>query len=41
MLSLVDQYTEGKVDSEIYSQLKAELEEEIFNLERKIKPDTN
>jgi NhaP-type Na+/H+ or K+/H+ antiporter len=33
LLHLVDQYTEGKIDSEIYSKLKSELEEEIFNIE--------
>jgi len=33
LLSLVDKYTEGKVSSQIYSRLKAELEEEIFTLE--------
>ncbi|MHA1863538.1 MAG: cation:proton antiporter [Candidatus Thorarchaeota archaeon] len=33
LLKLVDKYTEGKVSSQIYSRLKAELEEEIFSLE--------
>jgi cell volume regulation protein A len=33
LLSLVDQYTEGKIDTEMYGQFKAELEEEIFDLE--------
>jgi cell volume regulation protein A len=33
LLNLVDQYTEGKIDAEMYSRFKAELEEEIFNLE--------
>lgn len=33
LLHLVDQYTEGKVDSSIYTLLKSELEEEIFKLE--------
>ncbi len=30
LLNLVDQYTEGKLDSGLYSRLKSELEEEIF-----------
>jgi len=33
LLKLVDKYTEGEVSSQIYSRLKAELEEEIFSLE--------
>ncbi len=33
LLKLVDKYTEGMVSSQIYSRLKAELEEEIFSLE--------
>jgi NhaP-type Na+/H+ or K+/H+ antiporter len=33
LLNLVDQYTEGKIDAEVYGRFKAELEEEIFNLE--------
>ncbi len=37
LLHLVDQYTEGKIDSNIYSRLKAELEEEIFNLEDELR----
>ena len=37
LLHLVDQYTEGKVDSAMYSRLKAELEEEIFTLEDELR----
>ena len=37
LLSLVDKYTEGKVNSEMYGRLKAELEEEIFELEDKLR----
>lgn len=37
LLHLVDQYTEGKIDSSIYSVLKAELEEEIFTLEDELR----
>ncbi|MGD9395927.1 MAG: cation:proton antiporter [Candidatus Thorarchaeota archaeon] len=37
LLHLVDQYTEGKVDSVMYSRLKAELEEEIFTLEDELR----
>ncbi|MGY5880790.1 MAG: cation:proton antiporter, partial [Candidatus Thorarchaeota archaeon] len=37
LLSLVDKYTEGKVSSQIYSRLKAELEEEIFTLEDELR----
>jgi NhaP-type Na+/H+ or K+/H+ antiporter len=37
LLKLVDEYTEGKIDSEMYSQFKAELEEEIFNLEAELR----
>jgi cell volume regulation protein A len=37
LLHLVDQYTEGKVESSIYTQLKAELEEEIFTLEDELR----
>lgn len=37
LLSLVDKYTEGKVDPDIYSRLKAELEEEIFELEDELR----
>jgi cell volume regulation protein A len=37
LLHLVDQYTEGKVDSSIYTQLKSELEEEIFTLEDELR----
>ena len=37
LLSLVDKYTEGKVDSDMYSRLKAELEEEIFELEDELR----
>ncbi|MHA2221581.1 MAG: cation:proton antiporter [Candidatus Thorarchaeota archaeon] len=33
LLHLVDQYTEGKVDSATYTILKSELEEEIYTLE--------
>jgi NhaP-type Na+/H+ or K+/H+ antiporter len=33
LLLLVDKYTEGKVDADMYTRLKAELEEEIFTLE--------
>ncbi len=37
LLQLVDQYTEGKIDAEMYSKFKAELEEEIFNLEAELR----
>lgn len=37
LLHLVDEYTEGKLDTEIYSRLKAELEEEIFTLEDELR----
>ncbi len=37
LLHLVDQYTEGKIDAGMYSRLKAELEEEIFNLEDELR----
>ncbi len=37
LLHLVDLYTEGKVDSSLYSRLKAELEEEIFRLEDELR----
>ncbi len=37
LLHLVDQYTEGKIESGMYSRLKAELEEEIFNLEDELR----
>ncbi|MBD3404821.1 MAG: hypothetical protein GF411_01640 [Candidatus Lokiarchaeota archaeon] len=37
LLRLVDEYTEGKVDSELYRILKAELEEEIFQLEDELR----
>ncbi len=37
LLHLVDQYTEGKIDHDLYLQLKAELEEEIFTLEDELK----
>jgi cell volume regulation protein A len=37
LLHLVDQYTEGKVDPETYARLKAELEEEIFNLDDELR----
>ena len=37
LLHLVDKYTEGKIDQDLYLQLKAELEEEIFNLEDQLK----
>ncbi len=37
LLHLVDQYTEGKVDSKIYSRLKMELEEQIFEIERELR----
>ncbi|MFW9767479.1 MAG: cation:proton antiporter [Candidatus Thorarchaeota archaeon] len=37
LLHLVDQYTEGKIDTSMYSRLKAELEEEIFNLEDELR----
>jgi NhaP-type Na+/H+ or K+/H+ antiporter len=37
LLFLVDQYTEGKVDSSIYTILKAELEEEIYTLEDELR----
>ncbi|MGY5858534.1 MAG: cation:proton antiporter [Candidatus Thorarchaeota archaeon] len=37
LLKLVDKYTEGKVSGDIYSRLKAELEEEIYNLEDELR----
>jgi len=37
LLHLVDMYTEGKIDSQLYSRLKAELEEEIFQLEDELR----
>ncbi|MGY5872943.1 MAG: cation:proton antiporter [Candidatus Thorarchaeota archaeon] len=37
LLSLVDKYTEGEVSSQIYTRLKAELEEEIFTLEDELR----
>lgn len=37
LLHLVDQYTEGGVDTKTYSLLKRELEEEIFNLEDELR----
>jgi len=33
LLYLVDQYTEGKIKRGLYNRLKAELEEEIYNIE--------
>jgi NhaP-type Na+/H+ or K+/H+ antiporter len=37
LLSLVDQYTEGNIETSMYSRLKSELEEEIFNLEDELR----
>ncbi|MFW9786974.1 MAG: cation:proton antiporter [Candidatus Thorarchaeota archaeon] len=37
LLLLVDRYTEGKVDSAMYTRLKSELEEEIFTLEDELR----
>jgi len=37
LLHLVDQYTEGKVGSDLYTRLKKELEEEIFTLEDELR----
>ena len=37
LLHLVDLYTEGKIETSIYSRLKAELEEEIFTLEDELR----
>ncbi len=37
LLHLVDQYTEGAIDSRMYSILKRELEEQIFNLEDELR----
>ncbi len=37
LLHLVDQYTEGKINSSMYTRLKAELEEEIFTLEDELR----
>ncbi|MHA1851282.1 MAG: hypothetical protein ACTSW8_08505, partial [Candidatus Thorarchaeota archaeon] len=34
---LVDKYTEGQVSSNLYFRLKAELEEEIYNLEDELR----
>ena len=37
LLHLVDRYTEGKIDIDLYSRLKSELEEEIFTLEDELR----
>ncbi|MGY5852683.1 MAG: cation:proton antiporter, partial [Candidatus Thorarchaeota archaeon] len=37
LLELVDQYTEGKVESSLYTRMKSELEEEIFTLEDELR----
>ncbi len=37
LLHLVDQYTEGKIESRLYSLLKMEIEEQIFNLEDELR----
>jgi NhaP-type Na+/H+ or K+/H+ antiporter len=37
LLHLVDQYTEGKINTSMYTRLKAELEEEIFTLEDELR----
>jgi len=37
LLKLVDKYTEGQVSSNLYFRLKAELEEEIYNLEDELR----
>lgn len=37
LLQLVDEYTEGRIDAEMYTRFKAELEEEIFNLEAELR----
>ena len=37
LLHLVDKYTEGKVNSALYTRLKSELEEEIFTLEDELR----
>ncbi len=37
LLHLVDLYTEGKIDSQLYQRLKAEMEEEIFTLEDELR----
>jgi cell volume regulation protein A len=37
LLYLVDQYTEGKIDSKTYLTMKRELEEEIFTLEDELR----
>ncbi|TXT55708.1 MAG: conserved membrane protein of unknown function [Candidatus Thorarchaeota archaeon] len=37
LLRLVDEYTEGKIDPEIYRRLKSELEEEIYQLEDELR----
>jgi cell volume regulation protein A len=37
LLHLVDEYTEGNIDSELYNRLKAELEEEIYTIEDELR----
>ena len=37
LLQLVDMYTEGKIPQDLYSRMKAELEEEIFRLEDELR----
>jgi cell volume regulation protein A len=37
LLKLVDKYTEGEISGNLYLRLKAELEEEIFNLEDELR----
>ena len=37
LLHLVDLYTEGNVEPELYARIKAELEEEIYNLDDELR----
>lgn len=37
LLQLVDQYTEGNLESQLYTRLKSELEEEIYKLEDELR----
>jgi hypothetical protein len=37
LLKLVDEYTEGNVETSLYQRLKSELEEEIFSLEDELR----
>jgi NhaP-type Na+/H+ or K+/H+ antiporter len=37
LLQMVDMYTEGKIPQDLYLRMKAELEEEIYNLEDELR----